>query len=140
MMPRMLNEQVQVPPPAYHRAQGRLGPALHIDALTLIRTLHLLALCPLAVRLSHRRCAPPLPAAYLSGGVHAAHRALTYSVATVLPGYARLVSGLACTCPGLRLAAESQWAAALVSSSSWVVRHQQSLRWGTIRYGNPSAR
>jgi hypothetical protein len=61
-MPTIVAEQAPVPPPAYHRAQGRLGPALHIDALTLIRTLHLLAPCRLAVRLAHRRCAPPLPA------------------------------------------------------------------------------
>src|SRR6266849_13376 len=62
MMPTVLAEQAPVPPPAYHRAQARLGPALHIDALTLVRTLHLLALCRLAVRLAHRRCPPPLPA------------------------------------------------------------------------------
>src|SRR5207249_10032192 len=62
MMPLMLHEQAPVPPPAYHRAQARLGPALHIDALTLVSTLHLLTLCRLAVRLAHRRCPPPLPA------------------------------------------------------------------------------
>jgi len=62
MMPTVISEQAPIPPPAYHRAQGRLGPALHIDALTLVRTLHLLALCRLAVRLAHRRCPPPLPA------------------------------------------------------------------------------
>ncbi len=38
-----------------------LGPALHIDALTLVTTLHLLVLCRLAVRLDHRRCPSPLP-------------------------------------------------------------------------------
>src|SRR5438874_13685393 len=62
MMPTVVSEQAPVPPPAYHRAQARLGPALHIDALTLVRTLHLLALCRLAVRLAQRRCPPPLPA------------------------------------------------------------------------------
>ena len=62
MMPTIVTEQAPVPPPAYHRAQERLGPALHIDALTLVRRLHLLALCRLAVRLAHARCAPPLPA------------------------------------------------------------------------------
>src|SRR5437763_7580269 len=62
MMPLIINEQAPVPPPAYHRAQARLGPALHIDALTLVSTLHLLTLCRLAVRLAHRRCPPPLPA------------------------------------------------------------------------------
>ena len=61
MMPLMLNEQAPVPPLVYHRAQARLGPALHIDALTLVTTLHLLTLCRLAVRLAHRRCPPPLP-------------------------------------------------------------------------------
>ena len=61
MMPLVVNEQAPVPPPAYHRAQARLGPALHIDALTLVTTLHLLMLCRLAVRLAHRRCPPALP-------------------------------------------------------------------------------
>ena len=45
MMPTRVNDQTPVPPPAYHRAQAKLGPALHIDALTLITTLHLLTLC-----------------------------------------------------------------------------------------------
>src|SRR5437762_12370837 len=62
MMPLVVNEQAPVPPPAYHRVQARLGPALHLDALTLVTTLHLLTLCRLAVRLAHRRCPPPLPA------------------------------------------------------------------------------
>jgi transposase len=61
-MPTVICEQAPVPPPAYYRAQARLGPALHIDALTLVRSLHLLALCRLAVRLAHCRCPPPLPA------------------------------------------------------------------------------
>jgi len=62
MMPLIVTEQAPVPPPAYHRAQARLGPVLHIDALTLVTTLHLLRLCRLAVRLAHRRCPPPLSA------------------------------------------------------------------------------
>ena len=62
MMPTLVKEQAPVPPPCYQRAQARLGPALHIDALTLIMRLHLLTLCRLAVRLAHRRCSPPLPA------------------------------------------------------------------------------
>jgi hypothetical protein len=62
MMLTIVHEQTPVPPPAYHRAHVRLGPALHIDALTLVNTLHLLALCRLAVRLAHHRCPPPLPA------------------------------------------------------------------------------
>jgi transposase len=54
-----------VPPPAYHRTQAKqakVGPALRIDARTLVRRLHLLALCRLAVRLARRRCPPPVPA------------------------------------------------------------------------------
>jgi transposase len=61
-MPTVVSDQAPVPPPAYHRAQARQGPVLHIDALTLVRTLHLLTLCRLAVCLAHRRCPPPLPA------------------------------------------------------------------------------
>lgn len=61
-MPTVVAEQAPIPPPAYHRAQAKLGSALHIDALSLVRTLHLLTLCRLAVRLAHRRCPPPLPA------------------------------------------------------------------------------
>src|SRR5579864_4518479 len=62
MMPTHVKEQAPVPPPCYQRAQARQSRALHIDALTLVTTLHLLALCQLAVRLAHRRCPPPLPA------------------------------------------------------------------------------
>src|SRR5258708_5017603 len=62
MMSALGNAAAPVPPPAYHRAQARLGPALHIDALTLVNTLHLLTLCRLVVRLAHHRCPPPLPA------------------------------------------------------------------------------
>jgi hypothetical protein len=51
-----------VPPPAYHRAQAKVGRALQIDALTLITRLRLLALCRLAVRLAQHRYPPPLPA------------------------------------------------------------------------------
>jgi transposase len=62
MMLSVDNEQAPVPPPAYHRAQARHGPDLHLDALTLVKTLHLLTFCRLAVRLAHHRCSPPLPA------------------------------------------------------------------------------
>ena len=64
MMPAPLSDQAPVPPPADHRTQQRLGPRLEIDALTLVRTLHLLALCRLAVRCARRRCPrlwPPVP-------------------------------------------------------------------------------
>lgn len=77
MMPQLVEKQAPIPPPAYHRAQAKLGPALHIDALTLVNTLHLLTLCQLAVRLAHRRCPPPLPA-----GPGGAPR--TYSEASLL--------------------------------------------------------
>ncbi len=56
------DQQAPVPPPSYQRGQAERAPALHIDALTLVITLHLLALCRLAVHLAHRRCPPPLPA------------------------------------------------------------------------------
>src|SRR5947209_17314328 len=63
MMPlAVVEQQAPVPPPSYQRAQAQLSRALHLDALTLVTTLHLLALCRLAVRLAHRRCPPPLPA------------------------------------------------------------------------------
>lgn len=62
MMPTIVTEQAPVPPPSYQRMQAKQGPALHINALMLVTTLHLLTLCRLAVRLAHRRCPPPLPA------------------------------------------------------------------------------
>jgi transposase len=62
MMPLAVKDQAAVPPPSFQRAQARQSRALHIDALTLVKTLHLLILCRLAVRLAHRRCPPPLPA------------------------------------------------------------------------------
>ncbi|WP_126631181.1 hypothetical protein [Dictyobacter alpinus] len=55
MIPTIINQAAPVAPPAYHRVQGRSGPAMHIDALTLVSTLHLLVLCRLAVRLAYRR-------------------------------------------------------------------------------------
>lgn len=61
-MPQLVERPAPIPPPAYHHAQAKRGPALHNDALTLVRTLHLLILCRLAVRLAHHRCPPPLPA------------------------------------------------------------------------------
>src|SRR5437763_11468711 len=67
MRPTVVKEQAPVPPPFYQRAQAKRGPALHLDALRLVTTLHLLALCRLAVCLAHRRCPPPLPAG--PGGV-----------------------------------------------------------------------
>jgi hypothetical protein len=60
-MPTHCDEQAPVPPPSYYRAQAQRARALRLHALTLIQTLHLLALCRLAVQLAHRRCPPPLP-------------------------------------------------------------------------------
>ncbi|HEY3991636.1 MAG TPA: hypothetical protein VGM01_02045, partial [Ktedonobacteraceae bacterium] len=77
MMLTVVKEQALTPPPCYQRAQARLKPDLHLDALTLVRTFHLLALCRLAVRVGHRRCPPPLPA-----GPGGAPR--TYSEASLL--------------------------------------------------------
>jgi hypothetical protein len=56
------DHQAPVPSPSYQRGQARRGRALHLDALILVTTLHVLALCHLAVRLAHCRCPPPLPA------------------------------------------------------------------------------
>ncbi len=50
-----------VPPPSYQRALQKQPRALHLCALTLVTTLHLLDLCRLAVQCAHRRCPPPLP-------------------------------------------------------------------------------
>ncbi len=77
MMPTMVVEQAPVPPPSYQRMQAKQAPALHINALTLVTTLHLLTLCRLAVRLAHHRCPPPLPAG--KGG-----RPRTYSEESLL--------------------------------------------------------
>lgn len=62
MMPAHVADQAPVPPPAYHRVRQRVGPCLHLNALTLITRLHLLALCGLAVRFARWRCPPSLPA------------------------------------------------------------------------------
>jgi len=62
MLPVCLDAQVPVPPPVYQRVQRHLPAALHLDTLTLVRRLHLLALCRLAVLYARWRCPPPLPA------------------------------------------------------------------------------
>src|SRR6059058_3725187 len=113
MMPTVVNEQAPVPPPSYHRrevqAQAQRARALHINALTLIKTLHLLALCRLAVQVAHRRCPPPLPKG--AGGRPRTYREeslvlialLKTRLSTLLPGYTRVARELAR--PGLWLAA-----------------------------------
>src|SRR5579859_2486968 len=60
MVPALCATTEPVPPPAYTRALAKAPPALHLSALTVVTTLHLLALCRLAVHLAHRRCPPPL--------------------------------------------------------------------------------
>jgi len=58
MVPAPCTPTAPVPPPAYQRAVAKRGPALHIDALTLVTRLPLLALCGLAVRQARLRCPP----------------------------------------------------------------------------------
>src|SRR5215831_17921007 len=52
-------DQAAVPPPSYQRT---LASALHLDALTLVTRLQLLAVCRVAVHLAHQQCPPPLRA------------------------------------------------------------------------------
>jgi hypothetical protein len=66
MIPALQEGAGPVPPPAYHRAQRKCRPPLHLDALMLVTRLHLLRLRRLAVCLARHRCSPPLPAG--SGG------------------------------------------------------------------------
>lgn len=59
MAPERWPDQTSVPPPSYQRT---LASALHLDALTLVTRLQLLAVCRVAVRLARQQCAPPLRA------------------------------------------------------------------------------
>ena len=61
MVPATCSSTPPVPPPSYHRALAKQPTALPVTALTLVTTLHLLALCRLAVQAAQRRCHPPLP-------------------------------------------------------------------------------
>jgi len=61
MVPATCSGTAPVPPPSYQRALRKQPAALHVTALTLVTTLHLLALCRLTVQAAHRRCPPPLP-------------------------------------------------------------------------------
>ena len=61
MVPATCPGTAPVPPPSYHRALAKQPTALHVTALTLVTTLHLLALCRLAVQDAQRRWPPPLP-------------------------------------------------------------------------------
>jgi hypothetical protein len=51
MVPAPYPSTAPVPPPAYQRALAKHSPALHLDALSVVRRLHLLTLCRVAVRL-----------------------------------------------------------------------------------------
>ena len=114
MTPTTVNEQIPVPPPACHREQARLGPALHIDALTLVTTLHLLALCRFTIHLAHRRC-PPFTSrsrwrtSNIPRRILVAHCTLTHAVAALLCRYARLVARVACPRARLRFASGQRW-------------------------------
>jgi len=61
MMPALCESTAPVPPPTYTRALAKQPTALHVSALRVVASLHLLALCRLAVQLAQRRCPPPLP-------------------------------------------------------------------------------
>jgi hypothetical protein len=59
MSPALCLNQVPVPPPSYHQT---MATALHLDTLTLVTRLHLLAVCGVALQLALQHCPPPLPA------------------------------------------------------------------------------
>jgi len=61
MVPTLCHDTAAVPPPAYQRALAKQPVALHLSAVVVVSSLHLLQLCGVAVRLAHRRCPPPLP-------------------------------------------------------------------------------
>jgi len=61
MVPAESCDQTSIPRQAYYRSLAR---GLHLDALTLVRRLHLLDLCGWAVRRALRQC-PPLHVADL---------------------------------------------------------------------------
>ena len=59
MAPALCADQAPVPPPSYHHSPAG---ALHLDALSLVRRLHLLALCEHAVHLAPQASVPSLAA------------------------------------------------------------------------------
>ncbi len=66
MAPVSCRSTVAVPPPSYHRNLLQQPAALHVTALTLVTTLHLLDLCRLAggwCTGATRRPCPAAPAA-----------------------------------------------------------------------------
>src|SRR5258708_12109259 len=58
MTPAHCADQAPIPPPSYHRA---LAAGLHLDALTLVRHLHVLERCRVAVLPPPPPCPPPPP-------------------------------------------------------------------------------
>src|SRR5260370_17103011 len=110
MMPTTCQEQAPVPPPSYSRAQvqaqAQRARALHINALTLIETLQLLALCRLAVQLAHRGCRAPLPKG--PGGAPRTYREESLLLIALLKTLWRLsyqdVHAWLVSCPALPLA------------------------------------
>ena len=114
MLPAFQASQAPIPPPAYHRARRHTRLALHIDALTLVRRLHLLVLCRLAVEYAHWRCPPPLPAGPGDVPVATARRRCCSSrscacCGALVPRYARLVSRLARPRPSVRPPTRRRW-------------------------------
>lgn len=101
MVPAQSSDQAPVPPPVYHRI---LAQGLHLDALTLVRRLHLLALCGLAVRLAQRQCPPPLPAG--PGGAPRVYSEESLLLLALLPTLWRLpyqeLHTWLCACPARR--------------------------------------
>jgi len=61
MVPTLCHCTAAVPPPAYQRAVAKQPVSLHVTAVVVVSSLHLLQLCGVAVRLAQRRCPPPLP-------------------------------------------------------------------------------
>ena len=108
MMLPIVHEQTPVPPPAYHRAQVRLSPALHSDALTLVNTLHLLALCRLAVHLALPTGPGGAPRPYSEESLLLIARLRTRLPAFV-SRYARLARQLTSVGSGLWLASGKRW-------------------------------
>ena len=77
MVPAPCGSTAPVPPPAYQRALVTHRAGLHLAALTVVETLHLLTLCRLTVRLARPDCPAVLPKG--PGGV-----ARVYSHASLL--------------------------------------------------------
>jgi hypothetical protein len=114
-------DQSPIPPPSYHPRPTR---ALHLDALTLVGRLHLLALCRVAVHLAQQRCPPPLPTG--PGGAPRVYREesllllalLRTRLPPVVSGTARLVGRVARLGPCMWVTLGARWAAASAQQSA----------------------